>query len=232
MLNYPDRPYPSTAQLCAKPQLALLIYPRSLHWPNGLPALRNVPSSLREPGRRPYLAGAPGSPGPWPASPSRHARTGSGPARAPGGTGSHPYPRSPTCPPQTRAARGGRHREELPHVEVRPAGPADIPPQAGLHRGPLHDRLRSPGRQPVDRGTDRLVHQEIREDSPPLPHHRDPGRTADHHRRRPPPRPPPPSPRNFLWANRPVFRSLGLAGTVGTWLGSRAERPTPPLKRW
>ena len=30
----------------------------------------------------------------------------------------------------------------------------------------------------VDRGADRLVHQEIRQDRPPLPHHRDPGRRA------------------------------------------------------
>ena len=61
----------------------------------------------------------------------------------------------------------------------------DLPPQARLHRGPPDHRLRRPRRQPVDRSTDRLVDQEIRQDRPPLPHHRDPGRTADHHRRRP-----------------------------------------------
>src|ERR1035438_10375361 len=35
MLNYPNRACPSTAQLQAKPQLAPLIYLRSLHWPSG-----------------------------------------------------------------------------------------------------------------------------------------------------------------------------------------------------
>ena len=35
-----------------------------------------------------------------------------------------------------------RDREELPHVEVRPAGQARLPPQARLHRGPPDDRVR------------------------------------------------------------------------------------------
>ena len=39
-------------------------------------------------------------------------------------------------------------------VEVRPAGPADLPPQARLHRGPPDDRVRRPRRQPVDRGAE------------------------------------------------------------------------------
>jgi hypothetical protein len=66
-----------------------------------------------------------------------------------------------------------------------PGGQAHLPPQARLHRGPPHHRLRRPRRQPLDRGTDRLVHQENRQDRPPLPHHPDPSRTADHHRHRP-----------------------------------------------
>ena len=42
---------------------------------------------------------------------------------------------------------------------------------------------------------DRLVHPQIRQDHPPLPHHRDPGRRPHHHRRRPPARRPPRRPR-------------------------------------
>ena len=86
-------------------------------------------------------------------------------------------------------------REELQDVEVRPAGQADLPPQARLHRGPPDDRVRRPRRQPLDRGANRLVDQEVRQDRPPLPRDQDPGRTARHHRRRPAPRRPPPSPR-------------------------------------
>ena len=50
----------------------------------------------------------------------------------------------------------------VPDVEIGPAGPADLPPQAGLHRGPPHDRLRRPGRHPVHRAPHRMVHQEVR----------------------------------------------------------------------
>jgi hypothetical protein len=84
--------------------------------------------------------------------------------------------------------------EKLPHVEIGPAGQAHLPPQTRLHRSPPHDRLRRPRRHPVDRSANRLVDQEVRQDCPPLPHHRDPGRTADHHRRRPHPRRPTPGP--------------------------------------
>jgi hypothetical protein len=68
-------------------------------------------------------------------------------------------------------------------------------PQARLHRSPPDDRLRSARRRPLDRSANRLVHPEIRQDGPPLPHHQDPGRPARHHRRRPTPRRPTPSPR-------------------------------------
>ena len=64
------------------------------------------------------------------------------------------------------------HREIVPHVKVRPAGTAHLPPQARLHRGPPHHRLRRPGRHPVHRGPHRLVHQEVRPHRPPLPHRR------------------------------------------------------------
>ena len=39
--------------------------------------------------------------------------------------------------------------------------------------------------QPLDRALDRLVHPQVRQDRPPLPHYRDPGRAALYHRRRP-----------------------------------------------
>jgi hypothetical protein len=81
--------------------------------------------------------------------------------------------------------RAVEHREELPDVEVRPASPADLPPQARLHRGPPHDRLRRPRRHPVDRSANRLVDPEVRPHRPPLPNHRDPGRPARHHGCRP-----------------------------------------------
>ena len=61
----------------------------------------------------------------------------------------------------------------------------DLPPQARLHRGPPHDRLRRPGRHPLHRAPHRLVHQEIRPHRPPLPHRPDPRRPAHPHRRRP-----------------------------------------------
>ena len=43
-------------------------------------------------------------------------------------------------------------REELPDVQARPAGPADLPPQARLDRSPPDHRVRRPRRQPLDRG--------------------------------------------------------------------------------
>ncbi len=44
----------------------------------------------------------------------------------------------------------------------------------------LIDRLRRPGRDPADRGTHRLVDQEVRPHHPPLPHRPDPRRRPDH----------------------------------------------------
>ena len=80
----------------------------------------------------------------------------------------------------------------------RPAGPAGLPPPARLHRGPPDHRVRRPGRQPLDRAPDRLVHQQIRQDRPPLPHHRDPGRTA---------RPSPPPTRSPTTSGQPSTKS-------------------------
>ena len=54
-----------------------------------------------------------------------------------------------------------------------------------------------PGGQPLDRAPDRLVHPQVRQDRPPLPHHPDPGRPPHHHRRRPPARRPAPRPRRY-----------------------------------
>ncbi len=114
------------------------------------------------------------------------------------------------CPDGTPGHRRVRHqrlppaladRESLPHVQARPASPAHLPPQARLHRSPPDHRLRRPRSQPLDRNPDRLVNPQIRQDHPPLPHHRNPGRNPHHHRRRTPaprpapcPRPNPPHP--------------------------------------
>jgi hypothetical protein len=102
-------------------------------WPNGLPALRTVPfsrsvkSAGAVPARRDRRAvpaqtgerasagsrsarGRRARPGTLPRLPGacravvHHVRAGSDPARAAAGTGSHPYARSPACPPRTRAA--------------------------------------------------------------------------------------------------------------------------------
>ena len=94
------------------------------------------------------------------------------PRRHPGRRARHRRLRDRLLPPALR------DREELPDVEIGPAGPARLPPQARLHRGPPDDRLRRARRQPLDRSANRLVDQEVRQDRPPLPHHRDPGRTA------------------------------------------------------
>jgi len=72
---------------------------------------------------------------------------------------------------------------------------ARLPPQARLHRSPHDDRVRRPGRQPLDRDPNRLVNPEIRQDRPPLPHHPDPSRPAHRHRRRPATRRTPPGDR-------------------------------------
>jgi hypothetical protein len=98
------------------------------------------------------------------------------------------------CPDRTPRHRGVRDRrlpsalpdrEVLPDDQERPAGPPGLPPQARLHRSPPHDRARRPGGQPLDRARHRLVHPQIRQDSPPIPNHPDPGRRPRHHRSRP-----------------------------------------------
>ena len=83
------------------------------------------------------------------------------------------------------------HREGLPDVQARPAGPPDLPPHPRIHRGPPDHRVRRDGRQPLDRDPNRLEHQEIRPHRPPLPHRPDQSRPTDPDRRRPPTRRPP-----------------------------------------
>ena len=72
----------------------------------------------------------------------------------------------------------------------------------------------------------RLVNQEIRQDSPPLPHHRDPGRTADHHRRRSRPRRPTPSPRRHQ--PPPLTCALGWPNSGRRSSACAAARPGAP----
>jgi Transposase DDE domain len=62
------------------------------------------------------------------------------------------------------------HREGLPDVQARPAGPTDLPPPARIDRGTPEHRGRRNGRQPLHRAPNRLEHQEIRPHRPPLPH--------------------------------------------------------------
>jgi hypothetical protein len=72
---------------------------------------------------------------------------------------------------------GSAHDEAELEAKARAlAGPADLPPPAGLHRSPPHDRVRCPGRQPLDRRPDNLVYPHVRPHRLPLPHPRDPGR--------------------------------------------------------
>jgi hypothetical protein len=61
-----------------------------------------------------------------------------------------------------------------------------------LHRSPPDDRLRRPRGRSLDRAADWLVHQEIRQNRPPLSRNPDQGRQPHHHRRRPHTRRPPP----------------------------------------
>jgi hypothetical protein len=89
-------------------------------------------------------------------------------------------------------------REELPHVQDRPPGPADLPPQTRLHRSPPHHRDGGPRGQPADRTSYRLEHRPVRQDPPPLPHRHHPSRRTDDHRRRPTTRRSPTSPRRHL----------------------------------
>ena len=83
------------------------------------------------------------------------------------------------------------HREGLPDVQTRPAGPPDLPPHPRIDRGAPEHRGRRDGRQPLDRGPNRLEHQEIRSYRPPLPHRPHQGRRTNTHRSRPATRRPP-----------------------------------------
>ncbi len=86
-------------------------------------------------------------------------------------------------------------REVVPDVQARPAGPADLPPQARLHRSPPDHRVRRPGRQPLDRSTG-PAGRSGNSSAPPAataPSRSRPA--AHHHRRRPATRRPPPGPR-------------------------------------
>jgi len=76
-----------------------------------------------------------------------------------------------------------RDRAFVPDVQARPPGPPDLPPSPRLDRSAPDHRLRGTGGQPLDRTPDRLVHPQVRQDRPPLPHHPDPGRDAHHQRR-------------------------------------------------
>jgi len=108
-----------------------------------------------------------------------------------------------------------RDRALLQDGQKRPAGPAHLPPPARLDRSPPDHRARRPGGQPLDRAPDRLVHPQVRPHRPPLPHHPDPSRAANHHRSRPPARRPPPSPRPNP---RPINYALNChnSGPLGT----------------
>jgi hypothetical protein len=61
------------------------------------------------------------------------------PAGLPGRHPGHGRLRDQLLPPPAR------HREIVPHVEKRPAGPARLPPQARLDRSTPDDRVRRPG---------------------------------------------------------------------------------------
>ena len=116
------------------------------------------------------------------------------------------------CPDGTPVTAGVRDRrlppalpdrEELPDVQERPAGPADLPPQTRLHRSPPDHRVRRPGRQPLDRA--------------PAPagrsasSSRPPAATAPS-RSRPAPTPSPPPTRSPTTSARPSSAVHGRAG--------------------
>jgi len=77
-------------------------------------------------------------------------------------------------------------REELPHVQDRPASPADLPPQTRLHRSPSDHRDGRPRGEPLARARDRLVDQKARPDPTALPQHRSPDRQPHPARRHAP----------------------------------------------
>ena len=76
------------------------------------------------------------------------------PAPWPGGRDTPPT--SSTSPPDVRHRRlppAVAHREGLPDVQARPAGPPDLPPHPRIHRGAPEHRVRRDGRQPLHRDT-------------------------------------------------------------------------------
>ena len=75
-------------------------------------------------------------------------------------------PRSSSSAPTTSCGAS----RKLPDVQARPGGPTDLPPQTRIHRRPPDHRVRRARRHPLDRTPNRLEHQEIRPDRPPLPH--------------------------------------------------------------
>lgn len=74
--------------------------------------------------------------------------------------------------------------EEFPDVQARPGRPPDLFPHPRFHRRTLKHRVRRTGGLPLDRDPNRLEHQEIRADRPPLPHHHHRCRQTNPHRRR------------------------------------------------
>jgi hypothetical protein len=76
-------------------------------------------------------------------------------------------------------------REELPDVQVRSAGPADLPPQARVDRSPPHHRDGRPRGKSLAGTGHRLVDQATRSDATPPPQHRRPGRRPHPARRHP-----------------------------------------------
>ena len=72
--------------------------------------------------------------------------------------------------------RGASNAKANRELAWNPAHPSWREGFRGIDEQGRHDRVRHPGRQQVDRRPDRLVNQEVRLHSPPLPHHRNPGR--------------------------------------------------------
>jgi hypothetical protein len=129
---------------------------------------------------------------------------------SPGGMeGLHHQPHQPVRGVRhRRLPRALAHREGLPNVQARSAGPSDLPPHPRIDRGSPDDRVRRDGRQPLHRNPNQLEHQEIRPHRPPLPHRPNQSRPTNPHRRRPPTRRPPQRPRRdrqrtcaLVWPN-------------------------------
>jgi hypothetical protein len=115
----------------------------------------------------------------------------------------------------------------VPDGQKRPAGPPGLPPHPRLDRGPPDDRVRGPGGQPVDRSKNWLVHPQIRQNRPPLPHRSDPGRRPRHHLCRPATRRTPLSIAIFLlfYGATTLGKGFGFAGNWPIGLGRIAAHP-------